>query len=94
MHKIIISMGLGIGLSACTPATNIDYAYKPAKSVTLKQKKADVLDCKIEAENKIPTDTQFGTTPRYTSPVSCNTYGMIGGMNYSGSTFCSGVFSA
>ena len=94
MRNILVLGFVSAGLLAgCGPQMNENYAYKP-KPTTKGQKAKDLLDCGVKASQAVPTDNRIASTPTYTTPVSCNTYGTVstyGGFgSYGGNTYCTG----
>ena len=91
MNKVIGFTALAataLTISACAP-TEVDYMYKP--NTTNSSKARDILDCKVKGAKDVPANMSIGTTPTYTTPVNCSTYGSVYGYGgYSGTTSCTG----
>ena len=84
-------MGLSVGLAGCgVQQYNSHYGYR-IKPTTKQQKAKHLVECATLAANKVPVSTQVGVTPRYTSPVYCNTYGNVSSFgSVNASTNCTG----
>ena len=91
MKKLILILGLSLGLVGCgVQQYNSNYGYRTVPT-TKQQKAKHIVECETLAASKVPTSTQVGTTPRYTSPVICNTYGNVSSFgSVNASTNCSG----
>ena len=94
MRSLLVLGFVGtVFLAGCGPQMNVNYNYKP-QPTTKGQKAKDLLDCAVKASQAVPTNNRIATTPTYTTPVACNTYGAVstyGGFgSYSGNTYCTG----
>jgi hypothetical protein len=91
-------------LGACVPSTEslvkqgkpIQKIYPAKSGVTAARMQNDLLNCKIEAAQRVPQNIQVETTPIYTTPVQTQCYnsgyGMVnctqtGGQTYGGDTY-------
>lgn len=70
--KRIAPLLIVVSVSACETPPSV-YIYKP--NTTVAQKDQDEFECELKASQAVPTDTQFGTTPTYTTPIQTNCYG-------------------
>lgn len=90
----------GLFLAGCVIASQPTY-YAYRQDTTNAQKSSDVVDCKVEAANRVPVNRQIGSTPVFHTPVtvtpmttmcsgySCTTTGgqVIGGETYGGQVY-------
>jgi hypothetical protein len=68
------------GCNSTTYGPVSGYGYKPNSLATKEMIVADMLACRIEAANKIPTNTQITTIPGTRVPITCTDYwGCSGG---------------
>lgn len=74
-------------VSACT-VDSTNYIYKPNTPVTISQKETDIFECEVAASRAVPQDIRISTTPTWTTPVTCNTFGgttsCMGGQTFGG----------
>lgn len=91
MKRFLNALVLFVGsafLIGCNLNT-IKIAYK--ENSTLAQINQVVLDCQVEATQKVPVNNMLVTRPSYQEPVSCtNHFGRVdcsGGNSYGGGTF-------
>ena len=91
MKKLLLTLGLSLVLAGCgVQQYNSHYGYR-IKPTTKQQKAKHLVECATLAANKVPVSTQVGVTPRYTSPVYCNTYGNVSSFgSVNASTNCTG----
>lgn len=90
--KSFVSGPIIVLLSACVPTTGY-YLYKDGGTVS--RADTDYFDCELASARSVPTDTQIGTTPVYTTPVQTNCYNTgysvqcnsTGGDVYGGETY-------
>lgn len=68
--RLIILLAVASILTGCMAALS-PVPYQEGK--TAKQSNNDLLDCNVSATQKVPVNTGVYTTPRYTTPLNCNT---------------------
>ena len=79
MRSLLVLGFVSVGLLAgCGPQMNDQYMYKE-RPVSKKQKASDMISCAVDAAKQVPASTQVGTTPTFTTPVSCSSYTTYGG---------------
>jgi hypothetical protein len=89
MRNILVVGFVGLSLlSGCGQpvAPVMAYGYKPQKLETKEKIVADMLACRVQAANKIPSNVQITSTPGYSSPVTCSGYYCSGGYSVGGTT--------
>ena len=83
--RLLILMAVTSILTGCMAAVP-PVPYQEGR--TKKQANNDWLDCTVSATQKVPVNTGIYTTPRYTTPLNCNTsFGnttCTGGQTYGG----------
>ena len=73
MRNILVVGFVGLSLlSGCgqTSAPVMSYGYKSQKLETKEKIVADMLECRVQAANKIPSNIQITSTPGYSTPVT------------------------
>lgn len=75
-------------LSGCD-APPAPYLYRPNTTVSTKDN--DIFQCHLAAAQQVPANTQIGTTPVYSTPITTSCYGYTcttsGGQVYGGNTY-------
>ena len=89
MRNILVVGLVGLSLlSGCgqTSAPVKSYGYKSQKLETKEKIVADMLECRVQAANKVPSNIQITSTPGYSAPVTCSGYYCSGGYSVGGTT--------
>ncbi len=67
----IVALGV-LFLLGCDATQNDLYLYR--EGATVARADRDFFDCRLAAARAVPTNTQIGTTPTYTTPIQTNCY--------------------
>jgi len=89
LKKASVFLALATITGCETYSTVSNFAYRP--NTTIAQKDRHSFDCEVEANRKVPTNTQVRSTPGYVTPVYTSCYGYsctsTGGQTVGGGTY-------